>query len=160
MWSYHLSVDAINKYELLKIIKEVYGKQINIIPDDTVAIDRSLDSSRLGTKLAIYQNPGHFWFVLCMSLGEWRKKVDMDLLRNKVLMITGGTGSFGSVVVKRFLDSELREIRIFSRDEKKQEDMRLSLKSSKVKFYIGDVRDYDSIHQAMTRMILYSMLLH
>ena len=84
-----------------------------------------------------------------MSLGEWRKKVDMDLLRNKVLMITGGTGSFGSAVVKRFLDSELREIRIFSRDEKKQEDMRLSLKNSKVKFYIGDVRDYDSIHQAM-----------
>lgn len=73
----------------------------------------------------------------------------MDLLKDKVLMITGGTGSFGSTVVKRFLNSGVREIRIFSRDEKKQEDMRISLKDSKAKFYIGDVRDYDSIHQAL-----------
>jgi UDP-N-acetylglucosamine 4,6-dehydratase len=73
----------------------------------------------------------------------------MDLLKNKVLMITGGTGSFGSVVLKRFLSCGVREIRIFSRDEKKQEDMRLALKDDKAKFYIGDVRNYDSVYQAM-----------
>ncbi|MDH4585286.1 NAD-dependent epimerase/dehydratase family protein [Pseudomonas sp. BN415] len=68
---------------------------------------------------------------------------------NKVLMITGGTGSFGHTVLKRFLDTAVREIRIFSRDEKKQEDMRIALANDKVKFYIGDVRDYDSVAQAM-----------
>lgn len=73
----------------------------------------------------------------------------MDLLKDKVLMITGGTGSFGSTVVKRFLNGGVREIRIFSRDEKKQEDMRIALKDDKAKFYIGDVRNYDSVHQAM-----------
>jgi UDP-glucose 4-epimerase len=68
---------------------------------------------------------------------------------NKVLLITGGTGSFGNAVLKRFLETDVREIRIFSRDEKKQEDMRLSLPSDKLKFYIGDVRSYDSIAEAM-----------
>lgn len=68
---------------------------------------------------------------------------------NKVLMITGGTGSFGHTVLKRFLDTNVKEIRIFSRDEKKQEDMRITLGNDKVKFYIGDVRDYDSVSQAM-----------
>lgn len=67
---------------------------------------------------------------------------------NKVLMITGGTGSFGNTVLKRFLGTNVREIRIFSRDEKKQEDMRILLSNDKVKFYIGDVRDYESISQA------------
>lgn len=68
---------------------------------------------------------------------------------NKVLMITGGTGSFGNTVLKRFLDTSVKEIRVFSRDEKKQEDMRIALANDKVKFYIGDVRDYSSISQAM-----------
>ena len=68
---------------------------------------------------------------------------------NKILMITGGTGSFGNTVLKRFLNTEVREIRVFSRDEKKQEDMRISLANDKVKFYIGDVRDYCSVSQAM-----------
>ena len=68
---------------------------------------------------------------------------------NKVLMITGGTGSFGDTVLKRFLATNVREIRIFSRDEKKQEEMRIALNHPKLKFYIGDVRDYDSICQAM-----------
>lgn len=68
---------------------------------------------------------------------------------NKILMITGGTGSFGNTVLKRFLDTNVREIRIFSRDEKKQEEMRIALNNPKLKFYIGDVRDYDSTHQAM-----------
>lgn len=68
---------------------------------------------------------------------------------NKVLMITGGTGSFGNTVLKRFLNTNVKEIRIFSRDEKKQEDMRIALSNDKVKFYIGDVRNYDSLAQAM-----------
>ena len=68
---------------------------------------------------------------------------------NKVLMITGGTGSFGHTVLKRFLETNVKEIRVFSRDEKKQEDMRIELSNDKVKFYIGDVRDYDSVSQAM-----------
>jgi len=66
----------------------------------------------------------------------------------KVLMITGGTGSFGNSVLQRFLATEVREIRVFSRDEKKQEDMRIALANDKAKFYIGDVRDYDSVSQA------------
>ncbi|NDG42370.1 MAG: NAD-dependent epimerase/dehydratase family protein, partial [Betaproteobacteria bacterium] len=70
------------------------------------------------------------------------------MFKDKVLVITGGTGSFGNAVLKRFLDSDIAEIRIFSRDEKKQEDMRIALNSSKVKFYIGDVRDHDSVHDA------------
>jgi UDP-N-acetylglucosamine 4,6-dehydratase len=69
---------------------------------------------------------------------------------DKVLMITGGTGSFGHTVLNRFLDTNVREIRIFSRDEKKQEDMRIALANDKVKFYIGDVRDYTSISESLT----------
>jgi UDP-glucose 4-epimerase len=71
------------------------------------------------------------------------------VFKNKILMITGGTGSFGNAVLKRFLRTDVREIRIFSRDEKKQEEMRVALDNEKLKFYIGDVRDYDSIHQAL-----------
>lgn len=72
------------------------------------------------------------------------------LFENKVLLITGGTGSFGNAVLKRFISTDVREIRIFSRDEKKQEDMRLALGNDRVKFYIGDVRDYDSIYDALS----------
>lgn len=68
---------------------------------------------------------------------------------NKTLMITGGTGSFGNTVLKRFLNTDIKEIIVFSRDEKKQEDMRIGLRNSKVKFCIGDVRNYDSISRAM-----------
>ncbi len=68
---------------------------------------------------------------------------------DKVLMITGGTGSFGNTVLRRFLSSEVREIRIFSRDEKKQEEMRIAMNHPKLKFYIGDVREYDGVFQAM-----------
>lgn len=68
---------------------------------------------------------------------------------DRILMITGGTGSFGNTVLKRFLDTNVKEIRVFSRDEKKQEDMRISLANDKVKFFIGDVRDYDSLANAM-----------
>jgi UDP-N-acetylglucosamine 4,6-dehydratase len=71
------------------------------------------------------------------------------LFDNRILMITGGTGSFGQTVLNRFLDTDVKEIRIFSRDEKKQEDMRLALNHPKLRFYIGDVRDEASLRQAM-----------
>ena len=71
------------------------------------------------------------------------------MFKEKILLITGGTGSFGNAVLERFLNTDIAEIRIFSRDEKKQEDMRLTLKHPKVKFYIGDVRDYESLSDAM-----------
>lgn len=71
------------------------------------------------------------------------------MFKNKILLITGGTGSFGNAVLKRFLDTDIKEIRIFSRDEKKQDDMRHELQNPKVKFYIGDVRDKRSVDGAM-----------
>ena len=71
------------------------------------------------------------------------------MFRDKTLLITGGTGSFGNAVLRRFLSSDIGEIRIFSRDEKKQDDMRKALGNDKVKFYIGDVRDYHSVEQVM-----------
>jgi len=79
------------------------------------------------------------------------KKMEKNIFENKVLLITGGTGSFGNAVLERFIreDIQLREIRIFSRDEKKQEDMRIKYKDDRLKFYIGDVRDYGSIEDAM-----------
>ena len=70
------------------------------------------------------------------------------VLKDKVLLITGGTGSFGHAVVERFLNTDVKEIRILSRDEKKQDDMRKEFRSSKLRFYIGDVRDYKSIEPA------------
>ena len=71
------------------------------------------------------------------------------MFKNKTLLITGGTGSFGNAVLNRFLDTDIKEIRIFSRDEKKQHDMRVALNNPKVKFYIGDVRNYKSLEAAM-----------
>ncbi|MFY9138674.1 polysaccharide biosynthesis protein [Zwartia sp.] len=71
------------------------------------------------------------------------------MFKDKILLITGGTGSFGNAVLSRLLNSDLAEIRVFSRDEKKQEDMRLHQKNDKLKFYIGDVREYDSIYDAL-----------
>jgi UDP-glucose 4-epimerase len=71
------------------------------------------------------------------------------MFSKNILLITGGTGSFGNAVLRRFLDSDIREIRIFSRDEKKQDDMRRQYNSSKLKFYLGDVRDFNSIDRAM-----------
>ena len=79
----------------------------------------------------------------------------MSLFANKTLLITGGTGSFGNAVLNRFLDTDIKEIRVFSRDEKKQDDMRHEFqakypeKADKVKFYIGNVRDLSSVKNAM-----------
>lgn len=72
------------------------------------------------------------------------------MFKNKVLLITGGTGSFGNAMLRGFLNSDLKEIRIFSRDEKKQEDMRIEYKNNKLNFVIGDIRDFDSINAAMS----------
>ncbi|WP_352406596.1 polysaccharide biosynthesis protein [Acetoanaerobium noterae] len=71
------------------------------------------------------------------------------MFNNKILLITGGTGSFGNAVMKRFLDTDIKEIRIFSRDEKKQDDMRKLYKNDKLKFYIGDIRDIASVKNAI-----------
>ncbi|MFT0545091.1 polysaccharide biosynthesis protein [Allopusillimonas ginsengisoli] len=71
------------------------------------------------------------------------------MFTNKVLMITGGTGSFGNTVLKRFLNTDVKEVRVFSRDEKKQEDMRIAFANDKIKFHIGDTRSYDSVYQSM-----------
>lgn len=71
------------------------------------------------------------------------------MFKDKILLITGGTGSFGNAVLKRFINTDIKEIRIFSRDEKKQDDMRHALQNPKVKFYIGDVRDKRSVDGAM-----------
>lgn len=73
----------------------------------------------------------------------------MSFFTDKILLITGGTGSFGNAVLRRFLDSDIKEIRIFSRDEKKQDDMRHALQNPKVKFFIGNVRDKSSVDIAM-----------
>jgi len=83
-----------------------------------------------------------------MNYGSLNRKRG-TMFADKILMITGGTGSFGNAVLSRFLNTDVSEIRIFSRDEKKQEDMRISLNSPKLKFYIGDVRNCDSLHEAM-----------
>ena len=73
---------------------------------------------------------------------------DTSILKDKILLITGGTGSFGHAVVDRFLNTDIKEIRILSRDEKKQDDMRKAYNNEKLKFYIGDVRNLDSIIDA------------
>ena len=73
----------------------------------------------------------------------------MSIFKDKVLLITGGTGSFGNTVLNRFLDSDIGEIRIFSRDEKKQDDMRRKYQNDKIQFHIGDVRDFRSVKNAM-----------
>ena len=73
----------------------------------------------------------------------------MEQFKNKILLITGGTGSFGKTVLSKFIKTSIKEIRVFSRDEKKQHDLRLEFNNSKIKFYIGDVRSFDSVSSAM-----------
>ena len=81
------------------------------------------------------------------------------MFSGKTLLITGGTGSFGNAVLKRFLDSNIAEIRIFSRDEKKQDDMRKRYADTKLKFYIGDVRDYRAFSMPRAAWITFFTLL-
>ena len=73
----------------------------------------------------------------------------MSIFKGKTLMITGGTGSFGNMVLKRFLDTDIGAIKIFSRDENKQDNMRRHYQNDKIKFHIGDVRDFQSVKSAM-----------
>jgi UDP-N-acetylglucosamine 4,6-dehydratase/5-epimerase len=77
------------------------------------------------------------------------KRAEESIFKDKILFITGGTGTFGNAVMRRFLNTDIKEIRIFSRDEKKQEDLRISYRNPKLKFFIGDVRTYDSVAYAM-----------
>ena len=86
------------------------------------------------------------YFTKNISIGTMP---DSNLFKDKTLLITGGTGSFGNAVAERFLDTNINEIRVLSRDEKKQDDMRKKYKNNKLKFYIGDVRDYSSVNNAM-----------
>ena len=73
----------------------------------------------------------------------------MNYFKDKIVLITGGTGSFGNTILKSLLSFNVKQVRIFSRDEKKQEDMRRELKNPLVNFFIGDVRDYESLNNAM-----------
>jgi UDP-N-acetylglucosamine 4,6-dehydratase/5-epimerase len=82
------------------------------------------------------------------------------MFNNKILLITGGTGSFGNAVMHRFLETDIKEIRIFSRDEKKQDDMRKLYNNDKLKFYIGDVRDLASVKMLCMVLIMFFMQLH
>lgn len=82
------------------------------------------------------------------------------MFKDKVLLITGGTGSFGNAVLRRFLKTDIGEIRIFSRDEKKQDDMRKIYNNPKLKFYIGDVRDYNSVMDIMREVDFVFQLLN
>src|SRR5437588_749005 len=77
-------------------------------------------------------------------------RTNLNMFKDRTLLITGGTGSFGNAVPRRFLQSDIGQIRIFSRDEKKQDDMRHDYKDPKLKFYIGDVRQLDSVQEAMS----------
>ena len=81
------------------------------------------------------------------------------IFNNKTLLITGGTGSFGNAVVKKFINSGIKEIKIFSRDEKKQDDMRKYFNNEKLSFYIGDIRDRNQIKMQQKELILFSMQL-
>ena len=85
----------------------------------------------------------------CIILKKIKFYKGYHIFNNKTLLITGGTGSFGNAVLRKFLDTNIKEIRIFSRDEKKQDDMRKAYSNHKLKFYLGDVRDINSIKDAM-----------
>ena len=78
------------------------------------------------------------------------------MLKNKTLLITGGTGSFGNAVLEKFINSDIKEIRVFSRDEKKQDDMRRKFQNDKIKYFIGDVRSMNSIDHAMVGQLRFS----
>lgn len=95
----------------------------------------------------MYPDRCRYWKVT-LGLNN-RKEAKRAMFTNKTLLITGGTGSFGNAVLRRFLDTDIGQIRIFSRDEKKQDDMRRHYRNDKIKFYIGDVRDINSVKNAM-----------
>ena len=144
----------IAKYDLLLMIRHAYGLDVDIVPDDRVWIDRSLDSSRFRALTAFVppswpdddsrhgRRPDTLRGLARLPAARER---EVTMFSSKTLLITGGTGTFGNAVLQRFLDTDIARSAIFSRDEKKQEDMRLAYNSPKLRFYIGDVRDYDSV---------------
>ena len=124
-------LDYANK---LKYIIDNYEKALAVAKKGKMLIEQSYSHISAGEKM-------HKFFKIIIN--------SMSVFKDKVLLITGGTGSFGNAVLRRFLDSDIKEIRIFSRDEKKQDDMRHRLQNSKVKFYIGNVRNKTSVDIAM-----------
>ena len=102
----------------------------------------------------IHKNLGFDWILppewdqMIREMKEWNKNYE-NYFKDKTILISGGTGSFGNAVLKRILQEDIGEVRIFSRDEKKQDDMRKAFSDKRIKFYIGDVRDYQSIFDAL-----------
>ena len=138
---YHISGNTISKFDLLKLINEIYTTNIVLKKNSKVVIDRSLNSNKFK------KQTGYFplkWKDQILEMKDY-----YIMFKNSSLLITGGTGSFGYVAVKNFLSKGVKEIRIFSRDEKKQDDMRQVFDDVRLKFIIGDVRDYQSINKAM-----------
>ena len=142
---YHVSVDPISKFDRFTIVKETYGTDTEIEPDDSVRIDRSLNSDRFRRDNGLFAPSleGSDYQMRKFGMGPGYRGEMM--FSGKTLLITGGTGSFGNAVIQRFLTTDISQIRVFSRDEKKQEDMRLPSEIRSVEFLIGDVRDYDVI---------------
>ena len=152
---YHVSVEPIDKYDLLRLVAETYGRRASKSSPDDKLVDRPIARLRRGSgpPPATRRRLDRTRSTACANSVDVGSDTPRDtcMFKNKTLLITGGTGSFGNAVLRRFLNSDFAEIRVFSRDEKKQEDMRIALNSDKVKFYIGDVREYDSVHDAMQR---------
>ena len=139
---FHLSVNPINKFDLLKLVAEIYKKDIKIIEDNNVVIDRSLNSSNLRS-ITGYNPPS--WRELITELNQFYN----ERFKNKKFLIFGGTGSFGHAVLERLLSLGVSKVRVFSRDEKKQHDMRLSISDKRLEFVIGDVRNFESVLDSM-----------
>jgi UDP-glucose 4-epimerase len=151
-------VDPISKYELLSLIAKIYKKKINITPDSNLSINRSLNSDKL-RKIIAYQPPS--WEELIKNMHEdfcssefyiEKRKIMSKTItfKDQTLLVTGGTGSFGNKMLRHFLqNTDIKEVRVFSRDEEKQDKMRNELEDKRVKFYIGDIRDYASIKNAL-----------
>ena len=145
---YNLASIPISKYDLLKKLQRRLGREdIEIAKNTTFYCDRSLNGSEF-SKITGYEAPS--WDQMIDNLSkEIEDEINKTMFKDKTLLITGGTGSFGETIVKKFINTNIGEIRIFSRDEKKQEDMRILLNDDKIKFYIGDVRDYSSLSSAL-----------
>lgn len=153
MQKLHIYIEVINELKYYLVIKECFMelKQLRINCKLTQAEASKIVGMPLRTYF-LYEKDENKVDKLKLErikekLMEYMAK-DTSILKDKILLITGGTGSFGHAVVDRFLNTDIKEIRILSRDEKKQDDMRKAYNSEKLKFYIGDVRNLDSIIDA------------
>ena len=121
---------------MLKKVSFVYNKKIKIIKDNNFSIDRSLNSNKFKNQ-SKYKFPS--WIKMIKDLKQFNEQ---KIFKDKTILITGGTGSFGTHFLNKLLKINIKKIKIFSRDEKKQEDLRNQTNNKKIEFYIGDVRDY------------------